>query len=70
MTICATCENFVAKLYPEHKREGLGRCIPQPVATFRWWGAPACGKYLAAKNLAEREAWVAKQGRMNANSGD
>lgn len=72
MTTCATCDQFAMKANPEHAREGLGRCLREPMATFYRWDKPACGKHIEAKNVAEREAWMAKrkEREANANSGN
>lgn len=71
-TTCATCDHMGLKAYPEFVREGIGRCLREPMATFVRLDKPACGKYVVAKNVAEREAWMAKrkEREANANSGN
>lgn len=67
-TICALCQHFKMKEYPDHARVGAGRCMgydgtrEQLIHPFLSWKTRACVRYARARNIAEREAWVAKQG--------
>lgn len=68
MTICAQCQVFSMKEHPKHATEGLGRCRIEEklkpgtpaasIAMFRPWGAEACGKYEAARQMAPRDKWI------------
>lgn len=65
--ICAHCQNFKMKDYPEHARAGLGRCMGYDgtraplINPFVPWTTPACGRFLKATDMAKRVAWVEKR---------
>jgi hypothetical protein len=65
--ICARCDHFKMKEYPDHARVGLGRCmgydntmtpLNQP---FKPWTTPCCSRYKRPANFAERDEWVKKK---------
>lgn len=64
---CALCGHFKMKEYPEHAKVGLGRCAVRAaarsdrIAPFLPWPTPACERYLAAPNVEDRKAWIAKR---------
>jgi hypothetical protein len=65
--ICALCQHFKMKEYPEHARVGLGRCMGYDstmaplINPFVPWQKPACTRYARPANKAERVAWVEKR---------
>lgn len=70
MSICARCKNFSLQGSPAMAAFGLGRCAVEPilrpdmpaqavVGVFRnATGAPECGRYIAAPDMAKRENWL------------
>jgi len=67
--ICALCKHFKMREYPEHAREGLGRCMGYDNDPFTKlsnpfisWGKKACARFRQDYAGTEvRTAWVEKQ---------
>ena len=65
--ICALCGHFKMKEYPEHAKVGVGRCDGRAagrvdvIKPFLPWSRPACERYVAPANLADRKAWAEKR---------
>lgn len=62
--VCALCKHFKMKAYPQHAREGLGRCmgydkdIRPLINPFVPWSKKKCVRYARPPNRAERVKWV------------
>jgi hypothetical protein len=65
--ICAMCKHFKMKEYPQHAREGLGRCMGYDndrtalINPFVPWGRKACVRFALGSKITERLAWIEKQ---------
>lgn len=64
--ICARCQHFRMREYPEHAAVGLGRChgydkeFTQLANPFVYWGTAACAKYSRSWD-EKRDVWIAKR---------
>lgn len=74
--VCAMCQHFKMKEYPEHARVGLGRCMgydrtnAQLINPFVPWQTKACTRYARPTNKAERVAWVEARSKKEQNNND
>lgn len=65
--VCAHCQTFHMKEYPEHAVKGEGRCsgydegFAQLRNPFVRWDTPACALYTKALDMPPRRAWIEKQ---------
>jgi hypothetical protein len=65
--ICAMCKHFKMKEYPQHAREGLGRCMGYDkdrtalINPFVQWKRKACVRFALGPKITERLAWIEKQ---------
>lgn len=63
--ICATCEHFTVKDYPQQAENGLGRCTAYDqgeslAISFVAWNQQFTVLYRPAQNMAARRTFIAK----------
>lgn len=65
--VCALCQHFKMKEYPDHARVGVGRCVGYDntmaplINPFVPWSKKKCVRYARPANRAERVEWVEKR---------
>jgi hypothetical protein len=65
--VCAHCQNFHMKDYPEHAAKGEGRCsgydegFAQLRNPFVRWDTPACAVYTKAIDIRTRREWIERR---------
>lgn len=65
--ICARCQHFQMKKYPQHAAVGIGRCHGYDVFPARLdnkflpWGTKSCARFVRATDYEVRQEWVERQ---------